>query len=219
MAYISLLVVFGAVIIYTTTRIVMYKNCKAFLTAVQTGDTGIAKALLACHPYVLHARQSQTHGTWTTPIHIAVYAGNIELLRFLLDNGGNVDIEDHMKCTPLHEAAKYGRTECALLLLQRGADINRKGYYDQTPIYYRIGDAEFVRFAIEHGASVIARDSHNGTPLHGAVKLRRLDVVRVLIEHGADIHAKDSAGISPLEIAKRERFDEILQFLQANGAN
>ena len=50
--------------------------------------------------------------------------GYIQILRLLLDNGGDANAREN---TPLLVAVKNGNYSCALLLLQHGADIHAKG--------------------------------------------------------------------------------------------
>lgn len=80
---------------------------------------------------------SEEHGD--TPLHYAVYYGNIESCESLLRaNGiGNiiVDINKQNKNgqTPLYYSVKYKHVDIFLLLLENGADINIATNSDETP--------------------------------------------------------------------------------------
>lgn len=80
---------------------------------------------------------SEEHGD--TPLHYAVYYGNIESCESLLRaNGiGNiiVDINKQNKDgqTPLYYSVKYKHVDIFLLLLENGADINIATNSDETP--------------------------------------------------------------------------------------
>ena len=80
---------------------------------------------------------SEEHGD--TPLHYAVYYGNIESCESLLrPNGiGNiiVDVNKQNKNgeTPLYYSVKYKHVDIFLLLLENGADINIATNFDETP--------------------------------------------------------------------------------------
>jgi hypothetical protein len=59
--------------------------------------------------------------------------GGLEIVRFFLDNGANIEIADGLGRTALHEAALHGNTEVVRLLIARGANINAKDDNGWTP--------------------------------------------------------------------------------------
>src|SRR5215471_11886460 len=58
-----------------------------------------------------------------TPLHLAAYRGNTEIVRLVLDSGAEVDPPGEEACTPLHEAISGGHVETARLLICRGAEL------------------------------------------------------------------------------------------------
>ena len=67
-------------------------------------------------------------------LHLAVQYGHTELVRFLLDQGADINARARGAAgygesgvpgsTPLHVAASSGRAEIAMLLLERGAHVH-----------------------------------------------------------------------------------------------
>ena len=55
-------------------------------------------------------------------LHMATYHGNIELMRFLLAHGSDVNARAKYDITPLYVARSNGHREAELLLLENGAD-------------------------------------------------------------------------------------------------
>ncbi len=60
--------------------------------------------------------------------------GNLEIVRYLLDNGADMTIVNSGGCTPLHTAAEHGHFEIAKLLLERGADKEVIADSGSTPL-------------------------------------------------------------------------------------
>lgn len=67
-----------------------------------------------------------------TPLGIASFNGNLDVVKYLLDKGANVNVLDSARATPLYNAVRYSKSvDIVRLLMQRGADPNiedREGY-------------------------------------------------------------------------------------------
>lgn len=70
-----------------------------------------------------------------TPLHESATEGHHEVLRFLIEQGGNVDAKASNGYTPLHLAASGGHVECVKVLLEYGANINEHDDFRKTAIY------------------------------------------------------------------------------------
>ncbi|MBS3762195.1 MAG: ankyrin repeat domain-containing protein [Planctomycetes bacterium] len=75
-----------------------------------------------------------------------------------------------------------------------------------------------VRYLIEHGADVRARDDSGGAPLHDAAYQGKLDSVKVLLELGANIDARDRHGCTPLHDSLIRDERETANLLLRRGA-
>ncbi|XP_031573120.1 myotrophin-like [Actinia tenebrosa] len=61
-----------------------------------------------------------------TPLHHAIDAGKIEVCKFLVNKGADVDLEDEGECTPLYIAILKNNKKIAQWLLEMGADKKGK---------------------------------------------------------------------------------------------
>jgi CubicO group peptidase (beta-lactamase class C family) len=71
------------------------------------------------------------------PLHYAGKKGDLEQIRFLLENDPEtINSRDRMGRTPLHRAMRYNQEEAARLLIERGADREIKDAYGHPPEYH-----------------------------------------------------------------------------------
>jgi len=59
-----------------------------------------------------------------TPLHVACHFGQVNMVRFLLQHGANVDTSTSFGYTPLHQAAQQGHILVISLLLENKAKPN-----------------------------------------------------------------------------------------------
>ena len=71
----------------------------------------------------------------STQLHIAAKRGNFENVKWLLENGAQVNVQDALhQCTPLHYAAKNGHYEIVEILLNYGANKYLRNESEVTPL-------------------------------------------------------------------------------------
>ena len=73
-------------------------------------------------------------GEGETPLHIAVKNANREMVKFLLDNGADVNVGDKYEATPLHFACRNGDGYIARMLVEFGGDLTIKAIDGKTPL-------------------------------------------------------------------------------------
>jgi hypothetical protein len=144
----------------------------------------------------------------------AVYEGDLEKVKKLLDEGEDINAKDDYGRTPLHYASINGDLDIIKFLVEKGANVNAKDDYGRTPLHYAsiYGIVDVVKFLVKEGANVNARDEYGSTPLHYAAPKGYLDVVKFLVEKGADINAKNKDGKTPLDLVM-----DIVDFLEMVG--
>lgn len=69
-----------------------------------------------------------------SPLHDAVFEGNLDAVNHHLDAGINIDSKNKVGNTALHYAAYKADHKIARLLIFRGADVNAKGNDGYTPM-------------------------------------------------------------------------------------
>ncbi len=68
-----------------------------------------------------------------TPLHVASQNGHLDVIRWLLDRGADVNALEVNGKTPLSLALDEGKIEASRLLLERGADANLRDTWYCSP--------------------------------------------------------------------------------------
>lgn len=116
----------------------------------------------------------------------AVESGYEVLVKFLLENGANVNSLDWDESTPLFRAKSV---PIAKLLIEFGADVNHQiRSYRWTPLMKAaiMADVSVVEFLLQNGAEVDAVNSDGRTAVELAFQRGHEGVVEMLLQHGAD---------------------------------
>jgi len=118
-------------------------------------------------------------------LQLAANAGNVELLKSLLDAGANIDAN---RGFALRVAVTNSDLEVAKTLLDAGADVHVDG---DRPIAIAAaqGSIEMVKLLIDNGADV---NADYDIPLHNAFYAGHFDIMKLLLDNGADATANNS---------------------------
>lgn len=68
----------------------------------------------------------------STAVHKAAANGHLDVLKLLIQHGGDVELADISGCTPLHVAARNGHLTCVKYLVLQGADFRMKSKKGNT---------------------------------------------------------------------------------------
>uniref|UniRef100_A0A672L0R5 Transient receptor potential cation channel subfamily A member 1-like n=1 Tax=Sinocyclocheilus grahami TaxID=75366 RepID=A0A672L0R5_SINGR len=130
--------------------------------------------------------------TKSTPLHLAVRGGNIEVIKLCIIKGARVDQKQCDKSTALHFACTQGALEAVKIMLSS---------------FNKVEDI------------INIRDGANQTPLHRATLFDHVELVEYLISKEAEIDCIDCKGLSPMLMASRCGAWKTVAFLLSIGAN
>jgi len=154
-----------------------------------------------------------------TSLHSAASNSDVEVLKYLVSQGDEVNAKDYVGDTPLHRAAA-GNTQVEVFqyLVSQGADVNAKDNTGWTPLHYAAtnSNVEVLKYLVSQGADVNAKANEGLTPLHRA---KTISHVQYLISQGAEVKAKTDSGLTPLHLASSDSDVEVLQYLISQGAD
>ncbi|KAG1953889.1 transient receptor potential cation channel subfamily A [Pimephales promelas] len=130
--------------------------------------------------------------TKSSPLHLAVRGGNIEVIKLCIIKGARVDQQQCDKSTALHFACTQGALDAIKIMISS---------------YNRVEDI------------INLRDGANQTPLHRATLFDHVELAEYLISKGADIDCIDCKGLSPLLLASNCSAWKTVAYLLSIGAN
>ena len=160
-----------------------------------------------------------------TPLHMAVKVGRKEIVKLLLQNGANPNLDEEGAIgfdSPFHSAIQRKKNEIALLLMDYGANINRKYVWERAPLRSAIeeNNVQMTKALIENGAIV---DEEWLEPIDDAIELgAKEDILEMLIGSGADMNRKTpgpSIVDTPLHLAVRYKNGDGIKTLLKYGAD
>jgi RNA polymerase sigma factor (sigma-70 family) len=172
--------------------------------ASERGDTKEVGRILSEASHL--ARQDTASNDEHQALHSAVYGGQPEVVRLLLDAGADPlkGIYPHREATSaLAMARDRGLTDIvdvieAFLAQKRGTSDAGRDLGEAAARGDRVRVAEILD--AEPGI-LEARDNHGRTALHRAVQGAHLGLAEMLLDRGAEVDAEDAEGRRPLQMA------------------
>jgi ankyrin repeat protein len=137
---------------------------------------------------------------YVTPLIFAIKLGRIEIVKYLVENGVDIEIIDLRNKTALDHACISNNLEIVKYLLDRGAKIKslKRDALKSFPL--EKGRTDLVKLLLEYSLmySDLLNECKHSLLLNYAICDKRLDLIKELIKNGADPNNKLIRNRTPL---------------------
>ena len=149
---------------------------------------------------------NRTGGKFYTALQAACYAGHLETVRLLLEQGADIntfyDEENYewLRCDALGRAIESGHTAIVEHLLQKGAIARASSANRKISALHRAAkqNEDIVQLLLDFGAEVDTLDCEGIPPINGAIIDHKTEIVKLLIQNGADVNRHSLEWRNPL---------------------
>lgn len=134
--------------------------------ACRSGNIQLVEEIYASAPESIHAEDAKGY----TPLILAVYNNQPEVVDFLLKKGAKLEAGDGAGNTALMGVCFKGYTPLAKLLIESGADVNQRNSNGATALTFAatFGHMEIAEMLLKSGADISIPDARGKTPLDHA---------------------------------------------------
>ncbi len=160
-----------------------------------------------------------------TPLTKAIANGNVEVARFLLGHGADVNLKPRSKSSmpPLYAAAMAKSPVMVKVLLDAGANVNAVNELDRTALAWAVTAADEIAVSmvanlLQAGAEVDHVDRLGETPLSGAVFHKNFKTVELLARSGANVNRVFESQKGTLLDASERRVEANAKHLVVQGS-
>ncbi|PRQ19107.1 putative ankyrin repeat-containing domain-containing protein [Rosa chinensis] len=131
--------------------------------AARSGDLSAVQVIVSSNPLKVNGRDKHSR----TPLHLAAWAGQTEVVNFLCKNKADVGAAamDDMKA--IHFAAQKGHLEVVRALLSSGASVKSSTRKGLTPLHFAVqgSHVELIKYLARKGADLTTKTKAGKTPL------------------------------------------------------
>lgn len=122
--------------------------------------------------------------------------GMVKRVKYLIENGEDLNQKDSDGSTALHEATANNSMEIVAFLVKSGSDVNTKDNEGFTPLHFASinGSVEILSLLIEAGSDVNSQNEDGATPLHFSAVNEKEEVVTRLLRAGSNVNLQNQNG-------------------------
>jgi len=185
-------------------------------TAVTNGDLTLVRSMIEGDKSLLESKID----TYFTPLNLASYEGKLDIVKYLLEKGADINTKDREGSTPLQNAAARGWLDIAKLLVEKGSNVNYRDDNDVTSLHFACmsGNLDLVKYLVEKGADINAVSKIGRKPAVEGVFSGNIEIIRYMESKGADMkNLEAGTGNTALHIATGRGNIDIIKYFISKG--
>ena len=141
------------------------------------GNVVEIEKLIKKNPAMLHKKNKSGF----TPLILASYNGNKEVVSFLVKRGAKINELSDMG-TALMAATYKGNNDIVKILINKDADVNITDFNNTSALHYAcfFQNKELVRLFVKKQANITLKDNKGKTPLDYAIDYNNIEIIQIL---------------------------------------
>ena len=192
-----------------------FSHAQDIFMASYNGDLQTVKRLVEQDPGLANGRND--YGRF--PLEMAAQTGQIEIVKFLLEKGADINA-DRGGTTALHMAAIFGgKTELIELLLEKGADINARAGNGHTPLNFAVigKQKKIADLLLDKGGEINLENMNFTWLLYTSSSSGIKRIVDMALEKDVDFSYRSGNGYTLLHSAAEGGIIELAELLFSKG--
>ncbi|KAL3131575.1 hypothetical protein ABBQ38_007875 [Trebouxia sp. C0009 RCD-2024] len=168
------------------------------------------------HPSTQAWKVDQQLPDLITELHQAAWAGGLDKIQVLANQGSDVTARDRAGRSPLHYAAAGNQAGAIMLLVSHHASVRSTNDSGDFPLHTAAvqGSVAAIQALLSQGADPSATNDQEQTPLYKAVEAKQAVATQALCQFGPGaVNQADEWGLCPLHIAARAGNADIVTLL------
>lgn len=165
-----------------------------FVVAAQYGHTAVVKMFLKkCagmldvdHTATIVSLNTQNVVRGASALWCASTGNYVEIVKMLIEAGGDVNKPTSTGSTPLRGAAFNGHCDVMEVLIKNGADLNYANVVGQSPLLIAVmrGHLKATELLLDKGADHSQRTIHHHSIIHLAAGKGHTEILKMLLDRG-----------------------------------
>jgi len=154
-------------------------------------------------------------------LHYACMFNNIELVRYLIERGSDVNKVNNYDYTPLHIACELNCDEIIKILLENSADPNILNTDSENPLMLYVKDGKnlsIIELLIESGTNLDHENQYGDNVFERSITHNNIGSVSILHKYIV-INARTKFGLTPLMYCVISNKEKMLKALLEFGAD
>ena len=190
---------------------------KELIKSCQNGD--LKKLIYLIEEYNPDLEKKDLRGN--SPLLVASYSGNIDIVKYLLTKKININITDKNGNTSLLNSITRGHVEISNILLDNNANFRIGNKKEITPLLLASGNGylEILKKIKFKAEDLNHQDTNGNTSLHYSIIGGHEDITEFLMQNGANFRIQNYQEKTPLTIASESGIIELIDTIKKNNIN